>query len=280
MKKDCVAICFLGLLLAGCSDSKRTQTAEEDVTADTTAVVSADSLWTDSLSAEGEVMPAAADELFDDFFFNYASNRSQQLERTVFPLPVVNGEDLKWVKKNEWRMEPFFIKDDYYTLIFDSQKQMARAADTTIIVATVERFNIPQSTVERFVFTRKSGCWMLHEIHHDPLQKNANAHFLKFYERFATDSLFQHESLSSQIQFSGPDPDDDFSTIDGVITPDFWEGFRPDLPHGKLYNIVYGRQDPVSLEKIFLLRGINSGIEVGMTFKLKKGRWRLTKLNS
>lgn len=28
-------------------------------------------------------MPKAADELFDDFFFNYAANRKLQLERTV-----------------------------------------------------------------------------------------------------------------------------------------------------------------------------------------------------
>ena len=30
-------------------------------------------------------MPKAADELFDDFFFNYAANRKLQLKRTTWP---------------------------------------------------------------------------------------------------------------------------------------------------------------------------------------------------
>ena len=265
------------MVLMACADGKRQGTvpAEEIV---------ADSLETetDSLAMMAdEVMPMAADELFDDFFFNYASSLKQQKERTVFPLAVLDVEDGNkpmQVEKKNWKLEPFFMKDDSYTLLFDSQKQMELAQDTTLMRVVVERFDMGENKVEQFVFSRKSGRWMLHEVRLQPLPQNPNAQFLKFYERFATDSVFQRQSLAEQIQFSGPDPDDDFSTIDGMITPDFWEAFRPELPHGKLYNIVYGQQNPASIEKIFLLRGISNGLEVEMTFKLRRGHWKLTKL--
>jgi hypothetical protein len=117
-----------------------------------------------------------------------------------------------------------------------------------------------------------------HEVKWQDLPRNANAQFLRFYEQFAADTVFQHQSLADQIVFSGPDPDDDFSTIDGVITPDFWEAFRPELPQHILYNMVYGRQDPAATHKILLVRGIANGLEVEITFRLHKGRWKLTKL--
>ncbi len=264
---------LLLVLLFGCTERQKSVEPEEAMPTDSVTSV-------DTLSIESEAMPVGADELFDDFFFNYASSLRQQQQRTAFPLPVVEGDSCQLIAKKEWRMEPFFMKDDAYTLFFDSPEQMNLVTDTTLMLATVERFMIDQNEVEQFVFSRKDGSWMLHEIRYQPLAKNPNAQFLKFYERFVTDSLFQHQSLARQIQFSGPDPDDDFSRIDGVITPEFWEAFRPELPHNKLYNIVYGHQNPAAIQKIFLLRGISNGLEVEITFRLKKGRWKLTKLST
>ena len=34
-------------------------------------------------------MPKAADELFDDFFFNFSANKKLQRKRISFPLPVM-----------------------------------------------------------------------------------------------------------------------------------------------------------------------------------------------
>ena len=41
---------------------------------------------------ENDDLPKAADELFDDFFYYYASNASLQHRRTVFPLPVKGAD--------------------------------------------------------------------------------------------------------------------------------------------------------------------------------------------
>ncbi len=278
MKKIWVTM-LVAVLVTACSEQQKS--ADSDGSLVTDSVAQADSLSalpTDSV--EAETMPAGADELFDDFFFNYASNRRQQQKRTTFPLPVVEDTVCKQIAKKDWKMEPFFMKDDAYTLFFDSQEQMDLVTDTSLMVVTVERFFMEKEMVEQFIFSREKGCWMLHEIRHQPLAENPNAQFLKFYERFVTDTAFQYRSLAQQIAFSGPDPEDDFSIIDGVITPDFWEAFRPELPHQKLYNIVYGHQNPAAIQKIILLRGISNGLEVQITFQLRKGHWKLTKLNT
>jgi hypothetical protein len=76
----------------------------------------------------------------------------------------------------------------------------------------------------------------------------------------------------------GPDPDDEFGQMEGVITPDFWDAFAPDLPHDTIYNIVYGHQNHHSDYKIFVMRGISNGQEVELTFHHEKDKWKLVKL--
>lgn len=69
----------------GCTDKKPRQdndTATDSVLPDTSAIDSTEAL------IEETPMPKAADELFDDFIFNFAGNRKLQKERTVFPLKV------------------------------------------------------------------------------------------------------------------------------------------------------------------------------------------------
>ena len=235
---------------------------------------------TDSLEATDRAMPMAADELFDDFFFNYATSKRLQLERTVFPLPVRKAGGDSQIERRQWKMERFFMQQDYYTLLFDSPDEQELVKDTTVSRVVVEHVSMSDDMVYQYVFVRLRSIWRLTEIVHQPLSHNPNAQFFKFYQHFVTDSLFQQESLAQQIEFVGPDPDDDFLTIEGVITPDFWSGFAPEFPSGELYNIVYGRQNPASMQKIFVIRGIANGLEVGVTFELQKGRWKLTRLSN
>lgn len=274
MRKCFVSLVSVWCLLTACSGGRQEGNASPAELSDET-LEEADSIVR---ATEEMSMPMGADELFDDFFFNYATNRGQQLERTVFPLSVTDGDKVKEVKRSQWKMEPFFTKQDYYTLIFDSEEQMELVHDTAVAEATVERIDLDGGRVEQFFFSRKSGRWMLHEVRWQSLPRNANAQFLRFYQQFVCDSVFQRESLAEQIAFSGPDPDDDFSTIEGVITPDFWEAFRPDLPAHTLYNIVYGQQYPATTQKILVLRGIANGLEMTVTFHLMRGRWKLTSL--
>ena len=281
MKKWLAAFVWLVLFVSGCSDRKagRHVFSVEPDSVEVADTASADENGGGELIEE-EPMPIAADELFDDFVFNFAANRKLQLERIVFPLLVNSGEKKEYIERSKWKMESFFMKQDYYTLIFDSPEQMELLNDTALNEAVVEKIFLDDHFVRQYLFNRKNGRWMLVEIRNQTMPRNPNAQFLTFYERFVGDSVFQRESLNSQIQFVGPDPEDDFALMEGVITPDFWDAFRPDLPKGMLYNIVYGLQNPAAVEKIFVIRGIANGLEMELTFRLYHGRWKLTKMTT
>lgn len=268
-------VCFTSV---GCSDKKPAQvhdsTSVDSVIADTQAVDSTEKL------IEETPMPKAADELFDDFVFNFAANRKLQMKRVHFPLPVYHNDKLvKTIEKRAWKMEHFFMHQDYYTLILDNQKQMNLVKDTAIDHVVIEKVFYAKKTVQQFLFNRINGEWMVTSINYKPMYTNMNASFLKFYGKFATDSAFQAEHLHNPVKFVGPDPDDDFSTMSGDIEPETWPAFAPQLPHGMIYNIIYGQKYAESNQKIFVIRGIANGMETILTFKRVHGKWMLTKLN-
>lgn len=274
-----LAAFILVAVVTGCAGRKTGKTLEA-LLADTTEVADTMGVNADELGEliDDEPMSAAVDELFDDFIFNFASNRRLQMERIVFPLTVSSDEGQKLIQRSKWKMEHFFMRQDSYTLIFDSPEQMELMKDTALSTVIVEKIFLNEHVIEQYLFERKVGRWMLAGINKQSMPRNPNAQFLSFYERFVTDSVFQHESLSEQIVFVGPDPEDDFAQMEGVITPDFWDGFRPDLPRDMIYNIVYGQQAPAALQKILVLRGIANGLEVELTFRQHRGRWKLTKM--
>lgn len=268
-------VCFTSV---GCSDKKPAQvhdsTSVDSVITDTQTVDSTEKL------IEETPMPKAADELFDDFVFNFAANRKLQMKRVHFPLPVYHNDKLvKSIGKRAWKMEHFFMHQDYYTLIFDNQKQMNLVKDTAIDHVVVEKVFYAKKKVQQFLFNRINGEWMMTSINYKPMYSNMNASFLKFYGHFATDSAFQAKHLHNPVKFVGPDPDDDFSTMSGDIEPETWPAFAPQLPHGMIYNIIYGQKYAESNQKIFVIRGIANGMETVLTFKRVHGKWMLTKLN-
>ncbi|CDD20359.1 putative lipoprotein [Prevotella sp. CAG:732] len=268
-------VCFSSVGCTGKKPASDADTLASDTTvADTQAMDSTEKL------IEETPMPKAADELFDDFVFNFAANRKLQLSRVHFPLPVYRNEKVvKTIDKKHWKMEHFFMRQDYYTLIFDNQKQMNLVKDTTIDHVVVEKVFYHKKTVQQFLFNRINGQWMMTSINYKPMYSNKNASFLKFYGKFATDSTFQAEHLHNPVKFVGPDPDDDFSTMTGDIEPETWPAFAPKLPSSMIYNIIYGQKYNKSNQKIFVIRGIANGLETELTFKRIGGKWMLTKLN-
>ena len=268
-------VCFTSV---GCKDKKPAtlvdSVASDTVVADTQAMDSTEKL------IEETPMPKAADELFDDFLFNFAANRKLQKQRVHFPLPVYrNGKVIKQIEKRQWKMEHFFMRQDYYTLIFDNRKQMNLVKDTTIDHVVVEKVFYKTNTVQQFLFNRINGQWLMTSINYKPMYANMNASFLKFYGSFATDSAFQAEHLHNPVKFIGPDPDDDFSTMTGDIEPETWPAFAPQLPSGMIYNIIYGQKYSESTRKVFMVRGIANGLEIEMVFRRRSGKWLLTEFS-
>jgi len=276
MRLNLIVSVVLLAIFTSCGGNKGGQAAEE-VPADS---LQNDSLRNDSLLAEDYPMPKAADELFDDFVYNFVVNRKLQLERIHFPLLCQKDGKTRKLTKKDWKTEHFFMRQGYYTLLFDNEKHMEIVKDTSVNHAIVEKIHFDTQSIDQYVFDRKHGAWMLTLLRTIPITRNINGSFLTFYHQFASDKAFQKKSLANTVQFVGPDPDDDFNMMEGIITPDTWEAFAPELPKKMIYNIIYGKPIREGDSKVFVLRGIANGLELEMTFKRKNGDWKLTKLTT
>lgn len=279
MKRILLVITAGILLMFSCTGNK-TQSHEEpqtDSLTDTIDTVVMDTL--EQLLVETPT-PKAMDELFDDFFFNFAANKKLQLTRIIFPLTVNKEGKKESIEKKSWSNERFFMRQGYYTLLFDNEEQMKLMKDTSINQAVVEKIQLKKNLVKDYVFNRIRGAWMLREINEMPIENNVNASFLTFYKKFVSDMNFQVKSINKTVSFVGPDPDDDFNTMEGIITPDTWEAFAPQLPEKTIYNVIYGQMKPSDNEKIFIMRGIANGLEMELRFKKVRGRWLLMKMTT
>jgi hypothetical protein len=283
MRRIILSVVLLAFILSlavpyGCTNKKPEQTdsiQSDSAVTDTTGEDSTENLISQT------PMPKTADELFDDFVFNFAANRKLQLKRIVFPLPVYrNGKLEKKIEKGHWRMEHFFMHQDYYTLILDNEKQVKLAKDTTIDHVVVEKIFFHLKTVQQFLFNRIKGKWMLTSINYKPMYQNDNASFLKFYQHFAVDSAFQMRSMAEEVKFSGPDPTNDMATMTGIIMPQQWPDFKPGiLPSGTIYNIIYGQTYKETNYKVLMIRGIANSNEVVYVFRRFGKRWKLVKFS-
>ena len=277
MKRYFLAIFAFLLLTFSCTGNRANQTEEvpADSVADSTDTTDIDTL--EMLITETP-MPRAADAMFDDFLFNFLANKKLQKERVVFPLRVTENGNTTKIEASDWKMEHLFMRQGYYTLLFNNDKQMQLMKDTAVNEAVVEKILLGKNQVKNYCFQRIKGAWLLREIKVTPLQSDANASFLAFYKKFVTDTAFQIKSISETVDFVGPDPDDDFNMMEGVITPDTWEAFAPTLPHKTLYNIIYGKPQEEGNQKIYLLRGVANGLEMELRFKKEGGKWMLKKM--
>ncbi len=283
MRKASAIIVSIILLSAICFNTTGCKgEASQPERTDSTSV--SDSIEQDAAAAdtnEETPMPTAADMLFEDFIFNFASNRKLQTSRIKFPLPVIENGNKTFINKRQWPTEHFFIDNDYYTLIFGNRKQMNAMNDTAVSHVTLENILFDQKSIKQYKFNRIGGKWMLTEVESMPISESQNASFLDFYERFAVDNEFQIESMNDIVEFSAPDPDNDFASMSGTLLPDQWPAFKPEfLPTDSLYNFIYGGAIENTSQRIFIIEGLASGMRTEMTFRLKNGKWVLTKFNS
>ena len=279
MKRFFIAIAASVLLMFSCTGNRTGQGGEmpEDSVADSTDTVEIDTM---ELLITQTPMPRAADAMFDDFLFNFLANKRLQKERIVFPLRIFEGNKVEQMEERQWQMEHLFMRQGYYTLLFNDEQQMALMKDTAVSEAIVEKILLAKNQVKDYMFRRIRGAWMLCEVRVNEVDQNVNASFLKFYQKFASDSAFQVKSLNETVQFVGPDPDDDFNMMEGVITADTWEAFAPTLPAKSIYNVIYGKPQEEGNNKIFLLRGVANGLELELTFKRAGDKWLLMKMTT
>ena len=185
--------------------------------------------------------PIQADESFDDFIYNFASDDALQRQRVKFPLPYYKGDEKTNIEERNWKHDDLFTKQHYYTLLFDKEEDMDLVGDTSLTSVQVEWIFVKTRMVKKYYFERIKGAWIL-------------------------------------VAFVTSDPDDDFSILETSLDLNQWFAFKPALPTDRLSNINYGqRNDDNSPTKILALKGIGNGFSNILYFRRKAGEWQLYK---
>lgn len=262
--------------ITGCNH-KTTEAHDSIVDTSYVDTVSADTM--ESLIEE-TVMPKAADELSDDFIFNFAANKKLQQERISFPLRHEVYGTVSSVDRRQWRMDHFFMRQGFYTMVVGNIKELRKAQDTKVAHVVLEKVFLTERYVKQYVFDRVDGLWRLQKLKTEDMADNNNGDFYLFYDKFVNDSTFRHNALAESVEFSGPDPDDDFSRMDGSIMPEQWSMFAPELPREMIYNLIYGNLPKRGDQRILVVRGIANGFETELTFKKTKDSYMLVKLTT
>lgn len=235
----------------------------------------ADTLQQAEVKEEPE--PLEADELFDDFIFNYASDEALQRARTEFPLPYYNRDTPSKIEERFWKHDYLFTKQNYYTLLFDRESDMDMVGDTALKSVQVEWIYLKTRMVKKYYFERKRGMWMLEAINLRHIEEGEGENFVDFYTRFVTDSLYQSEHIANPLQFVTIDPDDEFAILETTLDVNQWYAFRPSLPADKLSNINYGQKNDNSNTKILKVNGIGNGYSNVFYFRRRGGEWKMYK---
>lgn len=268
--------------MLGCNDAGRapvfTDAEVQRIVRSDTFAVATDSVEADTFAMPAEHLPAAVDELFDDFIFAFDQNSALQRQRVAFPLPV-DGDDGTdtIVRPADWHHQHVFMHQDFCTVLWSSPREMLLADDISVDSAAVEQIYLHSRHATSMQFARDSadGHWRLLGQRRLAFADMPLAHFLDFYARFATDSAYQRAHVSSQLRFVSTDEDGEEEPVVGFIDVDQWFEFAPELPRDVLTNIRYG-QDYNHLRRIIMqMRGISNGLEIQLSFVRDGDAWRL-----
>lgn len=272
--------------LTSCKSEKNADNAETDsidslakdsATIDTATIVDNTPVSDTEKYIDSRPMPKAADELFDDFFFAFSNSRKIQKERIVWPLKLIVNETAEEMPENHWQMERFYADEGFYVLLLDDERQLKLAKDTAVHNVVVKHVNIGNNHLKNFKFNKIEGKWMMTEIEEESLSDSKNASFLRFYQHFATDSIYCLESIEDSIKFTGPDIVDENLTTTRYIFAEEYFDWAPELATN-FYAVTYGQKENSSNNKVFIMRQPASSQECRLYFRRRGSSWKLYRL--
>ena len=240
MRKGLVIAVALGCLLS-CKDSKMTNAFDNE-----------DEMEEDSIEAfvgdtlhlfEEEEPPAAVDELFDDFFYNFIDDARFQGQRIAYPLPCKEGDESEKLTKQDWAQYDHFKNQEVLSVLYEREQDYALSKDTSMQHVGVEWIQLKDDDVERFQFNRVGGKWMLTEIDKKKRGNMPNGDFLNFYAKFMADTVFQGKSLAEPLKVILTSDDGEEEPQEEFLTVEEWFEMRHSLPlpTEEIVNVDYGQ---------------------------------------
>lgn len=268
-------IAIILLMQMGSCRSEQPSPESEVVLSDSDSSVVAETI-TDTIE---NLPPAAADGLFDDFIYNFMRVHKFQFSRIQFPLPVYTDGKRTDLTRDMWKFDPIYAGRDIYTMIFDSPRSQQIEKDTTLNHVVVEWIYLKRSRVKQYIFDKLRGQWILTAISEHVFSQNPNNDFYTFYQNFASDEDFQKAHITNPFRFRTYDYDA-FQEIDGVLDVEQWPDYRPELPDGRITNIIYGKINTNSKYRALVISSMSSGMNCTLVFRRNGRNWMLTEMEN
>lgn len=277
MKRLIIGCCLL-VLIVSCGGKKKKTDPFATLTEQIDSIKERPDSIQDSIEVMEEPIPASADESFADFFYNFASDAKFQRTRVVFPFSLYKGKQVTRIKKDNWKFDPLFSREQAYTVLFDKEEDMEMEKDTGMHSVQVDWIFLSDRRVKRYYFQRKRDSWFLEAINVEklPAEEDGKEDFYAFYERFSRDSLFQQERLHDPLKFVTADPDDEFQILETTLEQGQWFAFRPPMMKGRMTNVHYGQPEDVHSDyKVVEFKGFGNGFSNTLYFERYGGIWKL-----
>ncbi|HJH63324.1 MAG TPA: DUF4348 domain-containing protein [Bacteroides mediterraneensis] len=277
MKRLIIGCCLL-MLMVSCGGGKKKADPFSALTEQIDSIkVHPDSIQDSTVVVEEQV-PAAADESFADFFYNFASDEAFQRTRVVFPFSLYKGKQVTRIQKEDWKFDPLFSREPAYTVLFDKEEDMEIEKDTSLHSVQVDWIFLTDRRIKRYYFQRKKDSWFLEAINVEKLpdEEDGKEDFYAFYERFSRDSLFQQERLHDPLKFVTADPEDEFQILETTLEQGQWFAFRPPMMKGRMTNVHYGQPENIHSDyKVVEFKGFGNGFSNTLYFERYGGEWKL-----
>lgn len=275
-KRHFIAFLSLVFILTSCGQGKKEEQLSEKAELDS---IMSEQLDTLQLYEEVE-LPKAVDELFDDFFFTFATDARFQNQRIRYPLRFLDeGAEIR-LTKEDWKNYNRFGQQEFYSVIYEKEGDLALQKDTAVHEVSVQWIYLQDQYVERYNFKRiPEGQWVLFNIEKQDVSDTPNGEFVNFYSRFIADSLYQRSALNVPLPLHMSQEDEEGMGIsDSQLSADEWFEMKGDMPFPKdvLVNIDYGQQCTEASKKNLLMEGVSNGLFVEFKFEKVAGEWKLT----
>lgn len=214
---------------------------------------------------EEEGVSVKADELFDDFFYNFVSDVKFQKSRTARAMR----------KKDETIFERF-SSNEIFSVIYEHERDLELLKDTTLRHVGVAWISLDSLSAEVFKFSKRDGEWLLTDRTTEDLTESLDADFLNFYKGFVADTLMQIESIGDGVFFE-VEAQEGYEEIDSMVKPEDWVEFCSDKPlfSPLLVSMDYGQKIDHATMRDILFRDFSSGISINYHFEKDDDKWFL-----
>lgn len=276
-KSNFFVLLTLLFLLTSCGHSKKEAQLAEEAELDSILNEQPDTL----VLFEEEVTSEAVDELFDDFFFNFAEDERFQNQRIRFPLHFRDDNAEIELSKDEWHKYNRFGQQEFYSVIYERDADLALQKDTSVHEVSVQWIYLQDGYVECYNFKRiPKGKWVLFNIEKQDVASTPNGDFVNFYSEFVADSAYQRSCICEPLVYHMGD-NGEGEDVDSEISADEWFEMKSDMPFPKdvLVNINYGQVSTESSLKNVLMEGVSNGLFMNFKFEKHDGSWKLTKID-